>query len=902
MTNIRRLSLRTTLLCACIIIYVSSSAAVIYVNPTAAGSNNGTSWANAFTTLQAALSSAVMGDEIWVAQGVYKPVTQVDVNLNGAVESREATFQLPDGVALYGGFAGTEATRDERNWQTNLTILSGDIDNNDVNLDGNFIAESTTNVVGSNAYHVIHTINVSATTLLDGFIVTAGRAEFAGDVNDENQDGGGWYNRLEGGVNASSPSIKNTTFQGNYCASEGGALYNTNAATGGTVLSLIDNCKFIANESNFAGGAIALGSFQLGTYQVHIINSEFTSNEAYRRGGAIYLVGDQITVDSTVFTNNMVTVIFPGETRPGSGGAVAMTTSNATFNHCIFTGNSATGNPTGPFEGGGGGAVYMSANETQNTTLGVSEPKFVSCGFYNNVASGNTAAWGGAAVHLSDAGQLKPSYVNCVFSGNEAQNDGGAIANFTRVIGLNDDAFVPELSPIFTNCTFAGNQAGSRGGAIYNDGYLFMGNEVLSSKLENCILWNDAATVQGPEVHNTGINLVTYSLVEGSGGSGGAWNAAIGTDGGNNIDEDPDFVNEGDPDGADNTPATGDDGLRLGTTSPAVNEGNSLAAGLAGITTDFALGARILGAHVDMGAYERSGIILPDLDLYWLSEWRPFDPGCLSCPWSFSLFDRTLQYFVWDGPAQFVDKGESAYIKGHIVNTKNKKIGFDVYLKLVNKQDWKTWSSKGRTYSAVTFEAILTAIKTHTRWNFWELSSESYLRGTGDIEGELQLVHAPANYKIGFQLGTGANGWDKDLGMGGSFAYRGTIKQRGISRSIKGVGSMNVDATLCTKDCVPFEEGPRTLDVVSVSETVDARINAYPVPAKDHFTISPETLEAANYTVRLYDNKGALKKTENMNTEQGNLIVPVSDLEPGIYVLKLIAQNGDVLTRKIIIE
>lgn len=902
MKKLSRIPLRAVLLYALMSFSCLAKADVIYVNPAAAGLNNGTSWANAFTTLSGALMAANNGDEIWVVHGVYKPVTQVDFNGSGGIDAREATFEIPDGVALYGGFAGTEVTREARDWQSNVTILSGDIDNNDVNLDGNFIAETTSNISGNNAYHVLYTSNVSVATIVDGFIVTAGSAEFAGGVDDPNQDGGGWYNRLSGAPNASSPSIRNSTFQGNYASSEGGAIHNTSGIAGGAVLSVIENCKFISNESNFAGGAISLGSFSAGNYQLHIINCAFTSNEAYRRGGAIYLVGDHAIIDSTEFLNNKVTVVFPGETRPGSGGAVAMTASNATFNHCIFQGNSATGNPTGAFEGGGGGAVYMSTNEPQTTTLGISAPAFNSCGFYNNVANGNTAAWGGAAVHLSDAGRLMPNYVNCVFSGNEAQNDGGGIANFTRVISA-PEGFTPELTPAFTNCTFRGNQAGARGGAIYNDGFVHLGSEILNSKIENSILWNDAAVVQGPEVHNTGNNSVAYSLIEGSGGSGGGWNNTVGTDGGNNIDEDPGFVNEGDPDGADNTPATNDDGLRLVATSPAVNEGNNGAAGLAGVTTDYALGQRILGTTVDMGAYERSGIIIPDLDIYWLDEWRPFDPGCLSCPWSFLMLDRSLQYFVWDGPAQLVVEGEAAFIKGNIVNSKNRKMGFEVYIKLVNKHDWAAWSRKGRTYTAFTFEAFLVAKQTHTRWSFWELSSESYLKGTGEIQGLLKLAHAPSNFKVGFQLGTGANGWDKDRGMSGSFSYVGKLKYNGKSAKIKGIGSMNVDASSCVKDCVPLEDAHRLADAeTSGSDALVYKISAYPVPARENLTISSETLSSGKYAIKFYDNQGMLKKSESMDTENGDCTLSLNGFEPGIYVLKLISAQGETLTKKLIVE
>ena len=87
-----------------------------YVNHAANGGNNGTSWADAYTDLQSAMGNASC-TEIWVAAGTYKPTTGTD---------RNATFSLISGVEIYGGFAGTESVRDERNPKTNVTILSGD--------------------------------------------------------------------------------------------------------------------------------------------------------------------------------------------------------------------------------------------------------------------------------------------------------------------------------------------------------------------------------------------------------------------------------------------------------------------------------------------------------------------------------------------------------------------------------------------------------------------------------------------------------------------------------------------------------------------------------------------------------------------------------------------------------
>jgi len=125
----------------------------IYVDKSATwGFNTGTSWQNAYTDLQDGFARAHngCGNQIWVAKGTYKPTIDTDDYF--------ATFQLVDGVAMYGGFVGNETSHNQRDWITNETILTGDI-----NADGT-----------SDVREVVTAANVDATTIIDGFVIRKG--------------------------------------------------------------------------------------------------------------------------------------------------------------------------------------------------------------------------------------------------------------------------------------------------------------------------------------------------------------------------------------------------------------------------------------------------------------------------------------------------------------------------------------------------------------------------------------------------------------------------------------------------------------------------------------------------------------------------------------------------------
>ncbi len=104
----------------------TAQAAVRYVKFNAVGANNGTSWNNAYRKLQDALATVVDGDEVWVAAGTYVPALPGDTN------PRHQSFTVRRGAKVYGGFAGNESARAQRNPAIHLTILSGDINGDDL--------------------------------------------------------------------------------------------------------------------------------------------------------------------------------------------------------------------------------------------------------------------------------------------------------------------------------------------------------------------------------------------------------------------------------------------------------------------------------------------------------------------------------------------------------------------------------------------------------------------------------------------------------------------------------------------------------------------------------------------------------------------------------------------------
>jgi hypothetical protein len=293
---------------------------IIYVKASATGDNNGSSWTNAYTDLQSALSAAVSGNEIWVAAGTYVP---------------SESFQLKNGVALYGGFNGTESSRQQRDYAVNVTNLSG----------------------GDNGIHVIYNLDLDSTAILDGFTVRDGYVfisypdpYFSGD----GYAGGGMYNH------SSSPTIRNCIF-----------THNTTSAYYWWELDpFAPDVQFASNtQYAYLGWWVEIGQGG-GMYNSHsnpvLINCVFERNNSNCAGGAMTNDYSNPVLINCTFTNNIAP----------DGGAIRNSNSNPVITNCIFWNDSG-----GEFDNDSSSTPVVTYSDIQGGYSGTgninSEPNFV---------------------------------------------------------------------------------------------------------------------------------------------------------------------------------------------------------------------------------------------------------------------------------------------------------------------------------------------------------------------------------------------------------------------------------------------------------------------------------------------------------------------------------------------
>ncbi len=405
--------------------------AILYVNANLAPGGNGSSWANAFNNLQDALDAAETCDidEIWVAEGVYYP----SKNKEGAeVTNRGATFFIDRNIRIYGGFpAMGNPFMLDRDPQINKTVLSGDVDQNDENPDGDFINTPVDQMMGNNAYHVLCIEDVNQGTVLDGFYITAGNAFENAAPNDPLLNSGGGIFLTAKNQNA-DPKINHCYFSGNYAWLGGGAM-DISAENGRIVSPGICNTEFLSNLCDYRGGAIYNRAVGNGIASTEISDCLFNGNEAQQGGAIANNRNCMMEGSGCIFRNNKA----DDSIEPASGGAVfnygRLGSNSASFKKCFFQGNEAKTH---------GGAVYNDGFD-----------------------SGSSCT---------------PTFENSLFSGNKSLS--GAVYN----VGANSVNSNGYCAPSFFFCTFAANQGTINAAVMTNHG--------ASPVLEASILWGNGSS------------------------------------------------------------------------------------------------------------------------------------------------------------------------------------------------------------------------------------------------------------------------------------------------------------------------------------------------------------------------------------------------------------------------
>lgn len=396
------------------------SATDIHVDVTASEGGNGQAWSTAFKHLQDALTAASAGDIIWVANGTYYP--DLDNDHQSGTGDPDATFTLKDDVRLLGGFAGDETGMAERDPVANVTILSGDLDEDDGDPFTHRADNSVTVVTASGN---------ERETYIDAFTITGGDM----DSNDEGTPGGG------GGMRAVDAivSVIRCVFTDNLAEAsdtgiyrQGGGMWTTGISDASSVVAVL-NCEFAGNRAEGGGGFSTDGGAHV------VFNSLLHDNEAtsthisFGRGGATS--GPVHLTNCTVVNNS----------AQADNGGIGFATSVAIRN-CIVWGNTGDDTLVEDQQIGGSNQTHVMNTTIQGchsdtgglcqsgTTNDASNPDFVDDEGGNwRLAEGSPAEDKGSVAQLIDD--------------STPAGGGRLIADFEDVLDINHNGDEAEASP-----------------------------------------------------------------------------------------------------------------------------------------------------------------------------------------------------------------------------------------------------------------------------------------------------------------------------------------------------------------------------------------------------------------------------------------------------------------------
>ncbi len=401
----------------------------IYVKWDATGSNNGTSWRDAYTSLQNAMGAAVAGNTIWVARGTYKPTTTLD---------RNANFRLKNNVSMYGGFSGGESRYSDRRILIHPTILDGDI-----GMVGNFT---------DNSYNLVYAKGINASTIISGFIIQNANADQVTQARVDSS-GGGIY--VEGSLAGTNPVFNHCIIRNNRATWGGGVMITCNQVDpdygGGN--PVFESCTFTNNNGANLGGAVYIDSYWQ-EFNPRFTGCTLDSNSS-GKGGAVYhdvtKANSNPVYQNCLFSENRASLEGAAIYQVLGTDMIRLTSGEATpvYENCTFRNNQNA------FSGVGTMFSIHAAGRSYTVEI-------KNCIFEYQGSATTTSVFShvGGAFHIVSRarGNIYLKVSNSIFNKLKCGGNGGVIYNYS-IGGTN-------ITADFTNCLFSENY-GCNGGVLY---------------------------------------------------------------------------------------------------------------------------------------------------------------------------------------------------------------------------------------------------------------------------------------------------------------------------------------------------------------------------------------------------------------------------------------------------
>ncbi|HRF58552.1 MAG TPA: DUF1565 domain-containing protein [Fimbriimonadaceae bacterium] len=374
-----------------VVLAASGWAATIHVSPTGSNAQSGASWGQAKLTIAAALAIAQPGDQVFVRTGTYfERVT------------------LPNGVALYGGFAGTESNPGQRAIASNPTVMDGQSGGRVIRIAGA--------VVTSN-------------TVVDGLTIQNGSADRGAGIFFE----------------TGNPQIRFSSFLNNAATLQGGGLgFDSGSPSVAGNLFQGNTVTTMGLTSTAMGGGIGANDLMSASIEKnHFINNTVTMIGDFSEGlgGGIGFYDGSPTIRWNLFQGNRIESFSDTGQASGAGvyfyglpGSPQILANQFLDNSCFAMGIGATA---------GGASVY---GYTGSSTIASNLMARSTCtyeGFFSGPDGGAISLYEGSHAVISNT-----------ITGTLAE-DQGAIAIWTGDAVVFNNILSGNTSGLFTGC--AGN-------------------------------------------------------------------------------------------------------------------------------------------------------------------------------------------------------------------------------------------------------------------------------------------------------------------------------------------------------------------------------------------------------------------------------------------------------------